>query len=79
MCAVLASLRSSAHWGWCCPGLIGILPWLTKYVAIGLGLLMVGAFVTHLRRQEWLMAGVTLALALMCAFVWYGRALIVPQ
>ena len=60
------------------PGLLSILPWLTKYVAIGLGLLMVGAFVTHLQRREWVMVGVTLALGLLCAFVWYGRALIAP-
>jgi uncharacterized membrane protein YphA (DoxX/SURF4 family) len=60
------------------PGLLDILPWLTKYVAIGLGLLMIGAFVTHLRRQEWVMAAVTAVLALLCVFVWYGRALIVP-
>ena len=60
------------------PGLLGILPWLTKYMAIGLGLLMIGAFVTHLRRKEWVMAVVTAVLALLCVFIWYGRALIVP-
>lgn len=60
------------------PGMLGILPWMTKYVAIGLGLLMAGALATHVRRSEWVMGAVTAALALLCAFVWYGRALIVP-
>lgn len=60
------------------PGLTGILPWVTKYMAIGLGLIMLGAIVTHIRRQEWVMTGMTIVLFLMCVFVWYGRALIVP-
>lgn len=60
------------------PGLLGILSWLTKYVAIGAGLVMVGACVTHLRRQEWALAAVDAVLALLCVFVWYGRALLVP-
>ena len=56
------------------PGLLGVVPWLTRYAALGLGLLMVGAVVTHLRRREWLMAAVTFVLGLLCLFVWYGRA-----
>ncbi len=60
------------------PGLLGILAWVTKYTAVGLGLLMMGALATHLRRQEWAMAAVTAVLALLCAFVWYGRALVAP-
>jgi uncharacterized membrane protein YphA (DoxX/SURF4 family) len=60
------------------PGLLGILPWLTKYVAIGAGLIVLGAFVTHLRRQEWALAAVDVVLALLCVFVWYGRSLLVP-
>lgn len=55
------------------PMITGILPTLTPIAAIGFVLLMLGATTTHLRRGENPMAMMTIALALMAAFVAYGR------
>jgi uncharacterized membrane protein YphA (DoxX/SURF4 family) len=40
------------------PRLTGILPWLTRVAAGGLALVMVGAFFTHLRRDEFVPHGI---------------------
>ena len=58
------------------PLLIGVVPFLTAWAAVGLMLTMVGAVITHLRCKEYLNlipAGVLLALA---AFVAWGRGLL---
>ena len=40
------------------PWATGILPWLTPLAAVGLALTMVGAFLTHLRRKEFIPMGI---------------------
>ncbi|CAN5843133.1 DoxX family protein [soil metagenome] len=50
-----------------------ILPWLTPLAAVGLGLLMAGAVVTHLRHREYPNALLPLAVSLLAAFIVYGR------
>jgi len=56
------------------PWATGILPWLTPLAAAGLGLTMIGAFLTHLRRKELLPMGImNIVLFSMAVFVAYGR------
>lgn len=55
------------------PALTGILPWLTPTAGIGLGLVMLGAMATHLRRKEYSMIIVNLVLLALAVFVAYGR------
>ena len=56
------------------PWATGILPWLTPLAAVGLGLTMVGAFLTHLRREELIPMGImNIVLFSMAVFVAYGR------
>ncbi len=56
------------------PWATGILPWLTPLAAIGLGLTMVGAFLTHLRRKELVPMGiVNIVLFSVAVFTAYGR------
>ena len=56
------------------PWATGILPWLTPLAAAGLGLTMVGAFLTHLRRKELIPMGImNIVLFSMAVFVAYGR------
>ena len=40
------------------PWATGILTWLTPLAAVGLGLTMAGAFLTHLRRKELIPMGI---------------------
>ncbi|MBK5109616.1 MAG: DoxX family protein [Anaerolineales bacterium] len=54
------------------PALTGILPWLSMLNAAGLGLLMVGAIITHLRRKEFSNLMVNLVLLTLIVFVGYG-------
>jgi len=60
------------------PALTGILPWLTPTAGIGLGLVMLGAMATHLRRKEYPMIVGNLVLLALAAFVAYGRFVAVP-
>jgi len=55
------------------PMLTGILPILTPIAAVGFVVLMLGAAATHIRRGESQMSMMTIVLALMAAFVAYGR------
>ena len=55
------------------PWATGILPWLTPLAAAGLVLTMIGAVVTHLRRNENQMIVFNLVLLLLAAFLVYGR------
>lgn len=56
------------------PMATGIMPFLTPYAAIGLCLVMTGAFITHLRRKEIVPMGVmNVVLFVIAAFVAYGR------
>lgn len=51
------------------PGVFGIATWLVPAAAIGLALLMVGAAITHLRRQEYPTVAVNIVLLLLAVFV----------
>ncbi len=56
------------------PAATGILPWLTPLAAVGLILVMIGALITHGRRNELAMAvPVNGILLLLAAFVAWGR------
>jgi hypothetical protein len=54
------------------PALTGILPCLSMLAAPGFGLLMVGAIITHLRREEFPNAITNLLLFVLTGFVGYG-------
>lgn len=51
------------------PQLVGVWPAATSFAAIGLGLVMVGATITHLRQDEPGTALVNVALLGLCLFV----------
>jgi len=56
------------------PWATGILPWLTPIASVGLGLTMIGAFLTHLRRKELIPMGImNIVLFSMAIFIAYGR------
>ena len=55
------------------PALTGVLPWLTPLAALGLVATMVGAILTHLRRNENSAIAVPVVLLVIAAFVAYGR------
>ncbi len=55
------------------PSLTGILPWLTPLAAVGLTLVMIGAAVFHLSRQEYGTVTISLVLIVLCVIVAYGR------
>ncbi len=58
------------------PALTGILPCLTPLAAVGLGVDMLGAMVTHLRLKESPVGNVVLLV--LAAFVVYGRFIAIP-
>jgi uncharacterized membrane protein YphA (DoxX/SURF4 family) len=60
------------------PAVTHILPWLTPVAAIGLAIIMVGAVVVHLRRNEASHIAAPLVLLLLSLFVVYGRFMLVP-
>lgn len=60
------------------PSLLNILPQLTPIAASGLVLTMLGAAITHIRRDEFSMIGINLVLLALAAFVAYGRFALVP-
>ncbi len=60
------------------PSLTGIMPWLTPLAAAGLALTMVGASLTHYRRNELSRIGLTSVLLLMALCVVIGRTWIMP-
>ena len=60
------------------PAVTHILPWLTPVAAIGLAIIMVGAVVVHLRRNEASHIAAPLILLLLSLFVVYGRFVLVP-
>ena len=55
------------------PAATGVLPWLTPLAAVGLCVQQVAAAVFHLRRGEVRLAPINLLVALLAAFVAYGR------
>lgn len=61
------------------PHLTGILPWLTPLAAVGLVCTMIGATLLHARRGDGAMAlTMTIVLAILSAFVAYGRFVLFP-
>ena len=58
------------------PVLIGVLPWLSPLAAVGLVLAMIGAAITHARRNEYQMIITNMVLLLLAAFVVYGRFIV---
>ena len=60
------------------PAVTGILPWLTPLAAVGLALTMVGAIITHYRREEYRSIIGNVILLLMSLFVAYGRFFVEP-
>ena len=60
------------------PAVTHILPWLTPVAAIGLAIIMVGAVVVHLRRNEASHIAAPLVLLLLSLIVVYGRFMLVP-
>ena len=70
----IGALEVMGSMGLILPMVTGILPILTPLAALGLVLNMVGAFITHLRRKEFIPMGVmNLMLMAMAAFVAFGR------
>jgi hypothetical protein len=78
-------MRALANWsellaaaGLILPGLVGIATWLTPLAALGLVAVMIGATAFHVSRKEtagYVFAG---ALALLLAFLAYGRVFLEP-
>jgi uncharacterized membrane protein YphA (DoxX/SURF4 family) len=67
-----------AAFGLILPGLTGILPWLTPLAAIGLFPIMVGALVSHLKRNEWPQVWFCLLLIILITFVVVMRVFVLP-
>jgi uncharacterized membrane protein YphA (DoxX/SURF4 family) len=60
------------------PGMTRIMPWLVSCAAAGLMVVMVGATVFHVRRDEWGSAVTTTGLLLVVTFVAYMRWKVIP-
>jgi hypothetical protein len=70
---VIGTLEVLAAVGLILPAALGIAPVLVPLAAVGLVLLMVGAIITHLRRNEIQAIVVNLVLLAMAAIVAWGR------
>jgi len=55
------------------PAVLDVAPVLVPLAAVGLGLMMIGAMITHLRRDEAKQAAVNVAYLALAAFVAWGR------
>jgi uncharacterized membrane protein YphA (DoxX/SURF4 family) len=75
---LIGSLEILAAIGLVLPQVTGVLPWLTPLAAVGLVLIMIGAIMTHVRRNENSMIGVNSVLLLLAVFVAYGRIVLIP-
>ena len=75
---VIGALEVLGAIGIVLPTLTKVLPWLTPLAALGLVLTMIGAALTHLRRQEYGPIAVTAVLLILAAFVAYGRFFVLP-
>ncbi len=69
----IGTLEALAAVGLLLPSITGILPWLTPLAATGLIFVMIGAMLTHYRRQEYPFIAVNAVLLALAAFVAYGR------
>jgi uncharacterized membrane protein len=55
------------------PGLTGVMPELTSWAAVGLGLVMVGAMIYHAGRGEIINISLNVVVAAVMAYIAYGR------
>jgi hypothetical protein len=69
----IGALEVLAAVGLILPAALGIVPVVVPLAAVGLGLLMVGAIITHLRRHEARPIVVNLVVLTLAAFVAWGR------
>lgn len=69
----IGALEVLAAVGLILPAVLDIAPVLVPLAAVGLGLLMVGAIFTHLRRHEAKVIGVNLAVLALAVLVAWGR------
>jgi hypothetical protein len=60
------------------PGLTRVLPWLVTWAAGGIVIVMVGATIYHIARDEIMSAVITFVLLAMAAFVAYMRHRLLP-
>jgi len=70
---VIGTLEVLAAIGLILPAVLGLAPIVVPLTATGLVLLMVGAMLTHARRDERSHMGVNVVLATMAVFVAWGR------
>jgi len=70
---MIGVLEILAAIGLIAPGVTGILPILTPLAAVGLALTMIGAAMTHAKRDEMKHVGMTIVLLLLSTIVAYGR------
>lgn len=75
---VIGTLEILGALGLILPGLTGILPILTPLAALGLAATMVGAIITHARRQEYGAIIANVVILAMSLFVAYGRFALAP-
>lgn len=75
---LIGGLELLAAIGLVAPMLTGILPILTPLAAVGLILTMIGAMLTHVRRNENPLVMANLVILLLAAFVAYGRFVAIP-
>ncbi|MFD9393212.1 DoxX family protein [Streptomyces sp. NPDC060000] len=69
----IGALEVLAGVGLILPGVLDVAPVLVPLAAVGLVLLMIGAAITHLRRQESQAVVVNVVLLAVAAFVVWGR------
>jgi putative oxidoreductase len=60
------------------PGLTRVMPWLVTWAAVGIMIVMVGATIYHVVRNEISSAFITLLLLVMATFVAYMRHRVLP-
>ena len=70
---LIGALEVAAALGLVLPAVLGIAPILVPLAALGLVLLMIGAAITHARRKENPMIGVTVVLLILAVVVAWGR------
>lgn len=75
---VIGALEVTGAIGLILPLALGILPILTPLAGVGLFLTMIGAIITHLRRNEIRDIVPNIVLGLIALFIVYGRFVIVP-
>ncbi len=60
------------------PGLTGIRPQLTVWAAVGLMVVMLGAIIWHINREEFANIGINIVNLLVMAYIAYGRSRLAP-